>query len=279
MTATESVSVSFLPREHGATAMLLSPFVCAVVLSRRFSLESAALDAAALVAIVFAFALKDPLVTILRQRLVWKQARPETAVAWRWLAVEIPLLLACGAFLLLRGPGRAYLALGLSEAAFGVIAVWTTLRNRQRSEWFQVASAIALTATSLAACLAALGEVPVWGWELWVLCALQSTAGIFVIHARLEARAATHRTEPSQPGSRRSAKVAIGVLVVAAAAATYLGYRWTIPAALLVAAYGYGWELGRHTDRAALKMPLTRVGLQMLALSIVYGALLIAGLW
>ncbi len=194
MTATESAS--FFPREHGATAMLLMPFLCAAILARQVSPKSIALEAAAFVAVAFAFALKDPLVAILRQRFVWKQPHPEVAVAWRWLALELPLFLSSCAILLVYGPWRQYLVLGLCEAAFGTLAVWMNISNRQRSEWFQVVSAVALTATSLAACLAALGEVPVWGWELWVLCALQSTAGILVIHARLEARVSTHRTEP-----------------------------------------------------------------------------------
>jgi len=285
MTAIGPRSATFFPRDHGATAMLLSPFICAAVLAKRFSsLESAALksmvlEAVALAAVLVAFAVKDPLIVLFRQRLVWKQRRPETAVAWRWLAVEVPLLLACGALLLVYGPRRYFAFLGLGAGAFGALAVWINVRNRQRSEWFQVMSAISLTATSLVACLAALGEIPVWGWVLWILCALQATAGIFVVHARLDARANSHRTEPSQPGNRRHAKIAIAALVVAAAAAAILGYKLTIPAALLLAAFGYAWELGRHTNPASLKMPLTRVGQQALALSIVYGALLIAGLW
>ncbi len=278
MTAAEPKSVSFFPREHGATAMLLSPFVCALILARRFSsLESIALDAAALLAVAFAFAIKDPLVAVFRQRFKWKQRRPEASTAWRWLAVEIPVFLACGAILLVHGPRREYAVLGLCEGAFGVLAVRTNFRNKQRSPWFQVMSAIALTATSLVACLAALGAIPKWGWVLWTLCALQA-AGIFVVHARLDARNATCRTGPAEAGNRRAAKLAIAVLVVAAAA-IILGYRWTMAAALLLAACGYAWELKRQTDPAALKMPLTRVGLQALTLSIVYGALLIVGLW
>jgi hypothetical protein len=278
MAATDSKSVSFFPREHGATAMLLSPFVCAVILARRFSLESIALEAAALIATVFAFAVKDPLVAVFRQRFVWKQPHPETAVAWRWLAVEIPVLLACGAALLVHGPRREYALLGLCEGAFGALAVWMNVSNQQRSEWFQVISAVALAATSLAACLAALGGIPLWGWVLWALCCLQASAAIFVVHARLDARVATHRTL-SQPGSRRAAKIAIAGMAAAATAAVILDFRWIISAALLLAASGYTWELRRQTDSASLKMPLRRVGLQALALSSVYGALLIIGLW
>jgi hypothetical protein len=280
MTATSPKSVSFFPREHGATAMLLSPFVCAVILARRFSPESMALEAVALTAVVFAFAIKDPLVAVLRQRFVWREQRPESAVARRWVAVEAPVLLACGGILLFAGPRREYAWLALCEGIFGVLAVRMNFRNRQRSEWFQAVSAIALTATSLIACLAALGGIPVWGWVLWGLCALQAAAGIFVVHARLDARVALGRTGRAQGANRRAAKISIAIMAVAAAgAATIFGYRWTVPAALLLAACAYAWELRRQSNPAALKMPLTRVGVQALTLSIVYGILLIVGLW
>ena len=275
MTAIALKSVTFLPREHGGTAMLLSPFLYAAVLARRFTW----LEAAALIAAVMAFAMKDPLIVLFRQWLVWTHLRPETAIARRRLAVEGPVLAACAAALLVYGPRREFALLGMGAGVFGALAVWITVRNRQRSEWFQVASAIALTASSLATCLAALGQIPAWGWLLWALCAMQSTTGIFVVHARLEARAASHRAEPSQPGARRHAKIAIAVMVIAAAAAGVLGYRWFIPAALLIAAAGYGWELRRQADRASLRMLLTRVGQQALTLSILYGVLIVAGLW
>ena len=52
-----------------------------------------------------------------------------------------------------------------------------------------------------------------------------------------------------------------------------------IPAALMFAAGGYTFELHRQRSPESLKMPLTSVGIQTLTLTIVYGALVIAGLW
>ena len=265
------VKATFFPREHGATAMLLTPFFCAAILLRQVRWT----EAAALIAVVSAFAAKDPLVALVRQRLVWKQEHPETRMARRWLAVELLALTASGATLAMTGPWRPFALMGSAAAGFAVLAVWVSLRNRQRSEWFQVASAAALSSTSLVACLAVLGGVPRWGWWLWLLCALQSAAGIFVVHARLDARSAV-RTGASVNSSRRAAQVSVAVL---AAAAIAFWRNPFIAVALAIAASGYWWELGRQRHVRGLQMRLARVGVQMLALSILYGGLIVAGLW
>jgi hypothetical protein len=288
-----NVKATFFPREHGATAMLLTPFFCAAILMRQVRWT----EAVALIAVVSAFAANGPLVALVRQRLVWKHEHPETRMARRWLAVELLALAAGGAMLAIAGPWRPFAVLGSAGAGFALLAVWVNVRNRQRSEWFQVASAAALSSTSLVACLAVLGDVPRWGWWLWLLCALQAAAGIFVVHARLDARTAAARSaarsatrsaassagssptptgEPVSPASRRTAHVSVAVLALAAIA--FWRSPW-IAAALLIAAGGYWSELRRHRDVQSVQMPLARVGMQMLALSILYGALIVAGLW
>jgi hypothetical protein len=271
-----NVKATFIPREHGATAMLLTPFFSAAILLRQVRWT----EAAALIAVVSAFAAKDPLVALVRQRLVWKQEHPETTrMARRFLAVELLAAAASGAALAMTGPWRPFALMGSAAAGFAILAVWVSLRNRQRSEWFQVASAAALSSTSLVACLAVLGGVPRWGWWLWLLCALQASAGIFVVHARLDARSAARsaaRTGASVNSSRRAAQVSVAVLAAAAIA------FWQSPfiaVALAIAAGGYWWELWRQLHVRGLQMRLARVGVQMLALSILYGGLIVAGLW
>ena len=251
--------------------MLLTPFCSAAILVRQVRWT----EAVALIAVVSAFAAKDPLVALVRQRLVWKQQHAETRMARRWLAVELLAVAASGAMLAMTGPWRPLAILASAAAGFALLAVWVNVRNRQRSEWFQVASAAALTSTSLVVCLAVLGRVPRWGWLLWMLCALQAAAGIFVVHARLDARNAA-RTGASVTSSRRAAHVSVAVLAVAAIA--FWQSPW-IAVALLTAAGGYWWELRRQRHVQALQMPLARVGLQMLAGSILYGGLIVAGLW
>jgi len=265
------VAATFLPREHGATAMLLTPFGSAAILLRRVDWA----EAAALLAVVLVFAARDPLVVLLRQRLVWKQEHAETREAKRWLAAELILLAACGGVLAWEGPLLPFAVLGIGAAAFTLLAVWMNVRNRQRSEWFQVASAAGLSASSLAACLAVQKAIPPWGWLLWLLCTLQSVAGIFVVHARLDARMAL-RGGRGATAPPKAAWLAVAALAVAALA--FLKLPW-IAAALLSAAAGYGWELRRQRTPEGLQMRLQRVGQQLLALSVSYAVLAIVGLW
>jgi hypothetical protein len=265
---------SFFPREHGATAMLLLPFLAGAILLRRVSW----MEAIALAAIVLAFAVKDPLVVVARQRWVWNQPHPETRIARRWAALEILALAICGAALLYYGPRGAYILIGAGAAGFGALAIWVNVRNRQRAVWFQIASALALTSTSLLPGLSALGLIPRWAWTLWLLNALQSTAAIFVVHARLDARIAMRKSERGLSDNRRAAIVSIVVLVIAAGVFAVLQAPW-VTAALILAVAGYAFELHRQQDARSLRSPLTHVGLQSLALAALYGTLIIAGLW
>jgi hypothetical protein len=79
----------FLPREHGATAMLLTPIVCVAILAREWRW----CELAALTAAFATLAAKDPMVVLARQRFVWKQRHPETAAAVLWLAGWIVILI------------------------------------------------------------------------------------------------------------------------------------------------------------------------------------------
>jgi len=263
----------FIPREHGATAMLLTPFFAAAILLRRVYWP----ELVALVAVACAFAIKDPLVVIARQRFVWKQEHAETRSAKRSAIIQMLLLAICGITLVLARDWHGFVPLFLAAGVFTVLAVAMNLRNKQRSEWFQVASAIALSATCLLACLSATSSIPDWGWLLWVLCALQAVAGIFVVHARLDARIAARKGQKAQSRNRRAALVCQVCLILAAALFTTLGRFW-IASALIVAAVFYLAELRRQSRPASLQMPLKRVGLQALCLSIAYALLVIVDL-
>jgi len=265
---------NLVPREHGATAMLLTPFFCAAILLRQFFW----LELVALLGIGCAFAIKDPLIVIARQRLVWKQEHAETKPAKRPAVIEFSLLSACGLILVLTRDWRPFILLFLAAGAFTVLAVMVNVRNRQRSEWFQVASAVALTSTSLAACLSARGSIPGWGWLLWLLSTLQATAGIFVVHARLDARVAARKGAAESGGSRRAAFLCVMILLMAAALFVYFARFW-IGAALAAAAAGYFLELRRQKNPASLQMSLKSVGQQALTLSIVYSLMIVIGLW
>src|ERR1039458_2188916 len=116
----------FLPREHGATAMLLTPIVCAAILAREWRWGELATLAAAIAA-------KDPMVVLARQGFVWTQRHPETMIAVRWLAVWIAVLILCGLVLVHVWPMAAIMALGLGVSVFSAAAVTVNVKNRQRS--------------------------------------------------------------------------------------------------------------------------------------------------
>src|SRR5579863_8947094 len=177
----------FLPREHGATAMLLTPIVCAAILAGEWRWS----ELVTLIAAIAALAAKDPMVVLARQRFVWKQRHPETAAAMQWLAGWILILIPCGLVLAATWPLAAILVLGLGVCGFSALAVVTNVKNRQRSTPFQIVSAAALTSSSLVISISATGSIAPWCWWLWLLMALQATAGILVVHARLDARIAS----------------------------------------------------------------------------------------
>jgi hypothetical protein len=263
----------FLPREHGATAMLFTPIVCAAILAGGWHWAELATFTAAFAAL----AAKDPLVVLARQRFVWKQPHPETAVAARWFAGWTAVLALSGVLLLAVWPFKAVVVMGLGVAVISALAIAVNVRNRQRSTLFQIASAVALTSSSLATSLSASGTIKPWCWWLWLLLALQATAGILVVHARLDARIALRSAVRGTQEFRRAAQIAVLVLTLAAIAFGILGHGW-IAAALLIAAAGYAYDLYRQRDSTALQMPLTTVGQRALALSSVFAVLLIVGL-
>jgi len=270
----QSSKTTFLPREHGATAMLLIPIICAAILARQWRWSELATLSAAFAAL----AAKDPMVVLTRQRFVWKQRHAETTTATRWLAGWGVLLALSGIVLLASWPLKAVVAMGLGVGAFSALAIAVNVTNRQRSTLFQIASAVALTSSSLATSLSATGTIAPWCWWLWILMAMQATAGILVVHARLDARVALRGTEAASLQYRRSAQVALIALVCAAVAAALLGRIW-IALALLVPVAGYWYDLRSQRNGEGLQLPLKKVGQRALALSSLFAFIIVIGLW
>jgi hypothetical protein len=142
---------------------------------------------------------------------------------------------------------------------FSSLAVAISVKNRQRSTLFQIASAAALTSSSLATSLSATGAIAPWCWWLWLLMAMQATAGILVVHARLDAYIASRGTAPASERFQRAAQVSLGALTCAAVTAAILGRGWIAV--------------------ALLQIPLKTVGQRALALSSLFSVLLIIGFW
>jgi hypothetical protein len=257
--------------------MLMIPIVCAAILARQWRWS----ELATLTAAFAALAAKDPLVILARQRFVWKQRHPETAVAAKWFAGWGAVLFLSGSVLLITWPFIAVVTMGLGVAAFTALAIAVNVTNRQRSTLFQIASAAALTSSSLATSLSATGGIARWCWILWLLMAMQATAGILVVHARLDARIAL-RQPASAPGKsarfRHAAQVSLASLACAAAATAVLGHTW-IALALLTPVMGYSFDLRSQRNAENLQLPLKKVGQRALALSSLFAVLLIVGFW
>jgi 4-hydroxybenzoate polyprenyltransferase len=159
-----------------------------------------------------------------------------------------------------------------------MLAIVINVKNRQRSPLFQIASAAALTSSSLATSLSATGTIAPWCWWLWLLMAMQATAGILVVHTRLDPRVASRGTAQASKHLRSAAQVSLSALAGAAVTAAILGHGW-IALALLVVVMGYWYDLRGQQDPAVLKTPLKTVGQRALALSSLFAALLIIGFW
>lgn len=262
------------PREHGATAMLLVPMFSAALLARTWRWT----EIAALLAAFSALAVKDPLVTLARQRLVWRTPHEETRRARHWLAAWMAALAICGSVLAATWPPEATAAMGAGALGFSILAVFVNVKNRQRSVPFQIASAAALTSGCLAMSLSATGSVAPWSMRLWGLMALQSATGILVVHARLDARIALRAPASASATYRRASSVLLGAVGCAAAWAAFAGSLWIATGLALILA-GYGYDLRRQRDAADLQRPLTSVGRRALAISTAFAVLVTVGLW
>ena len=169
------------PREHGAWSLLLTPLSAALIVAGRVNLLTGAVLGAALAL----FLLREPLLVLARQRWVWREEKPESALARRWVAA-LGLVLAGFGVALARAWGLPLVAvMAAGAAALTMAAVWMALRNRQRSVWFQTMSCGGLAFTAVAAARSVNEGFPAWSWILWGLCWLQGVAGILVVHTGL----------------------------------------------------------------------------------------------
>jgi hypothetical protein len=266
---------SLIPREHGAWAMLLQPFIAALLVYHRLTWQVAP----TLAAVVLVFLLRDPLTVLARQKWVWRGERPETAVARRYLAVEVILLALCGGMLAIVWPLRVLAALGGAAGALTILAVYMTVHNRQRAIWLQALSATGLSSSALAACLAISPAVPSWGWWIWALHAAHFLGGILVVHVRLEGRVALRKAGAELTAGflrmRREAALVQASFVIAAVALLARGF-WFYGAALAGSAVFHLVDLYRLHSEQALFLPMKSVAKRALTASIIFTLLVVA---
>lgn len=253
--------------------MLLLPYICGLLLARQWHWSAVPATAA----LLGVFLIRQPLIVLGRQQWIWTQPRPESVVAKRWLGGLLLLLIVAAPPLAGRWGWPLFGIFSAGAVALTALAVWMTLRNRQRSVWLQAISATGLTASALAASLSAAGEFRPWSWWLWGLSAVHSTAAVLVVHHRLEMRAALKSATAEAPRFRRPA-LAAQLGLIAGGAFFLLSEKLWLAAAVIVSALMHLWDLVAIRNAQALQTPLRTVGLRALALHVVFSALVTLGL-
>jgi hypothetical protein len=135
-----------------------------------------------------------------------------------------------------------------------------------------------LSGSCIAACLAVTGEIPQWCWWWWTLHAVHFLTGILVVHVRLDARIQAHRGVPADDRLRREA-VYVQAMAAAGAAGLLLAGFFVYGAALALSAVVHFRDLSTARTLAAIAMPMTKVGLRALAVSILFTLVLAGGVW
>lgn len=265
-----------MPREHGAWAMLLQPFLGALLVLRSLSW----LLLPALACMLLVFLIREPLIVLARQKWIWRDPHAEALPARKMVLLYGGLLCAAGGWLLLVWPMWIVAAFGFAASLMTALAVYMTIRNKQRAAWFQALSAAGLSSSCIVACLAVTGNVPAWGWWWWALHSAHYLTGILVVHVRLEARIQARMKKPALSGAflsmRREAAMIQGLLAVGSVALLAIGKPYYALAGVLSAAAHFRDLFTAHTP-AAIAMPMVTVGKYALVGSIIFGLLMIAG--
>lgn len=263
------------PREHGAWSMLLQPFLAGLILFG----TGGWMAVATLACMLALFLLKEPLIVLGRQQFVWREQKPESKVALRWALAAGAMLLAGAVSHWAVWPRPYLIAFGLGALALTGAAAWLAIRNEQRSIWLQVVSAAGLTAGAPAIALTATGQIPREALILWACSALGCVSGVLTVRALLEARIAAKRKVPLVPVFRGPAWIAQWVTLGAALAAfLVLRNPWIGAALVFIAVIHITRTLRQLGNSELLGKPLTRVGFEAMAGSMIFTALLVTGL-
>ena len=253
--------------------MLLLPFLSAWILARGGGWPVIA----ALGAVLATFLMREPVLVLLRQHYRWPQPRVETPAARRSLALLAPILSLSGAALAFSVPILPLMALGALAAILMALYLWGAMNNRQRSPWLQAAGAVGLSASAPLAYLAAGRHIDQIVLLLWAAHIVHGIASVLVIHARLDAIAAHRRGSPAAPPVLASRIAQAGAALFAATLAIS-GFP-VLGAAAAFPVLVHTLDLRRLDDPAFLKTKLQKVGLRELAISTVFSAATVTGLW
>ena len=274
-----------LPREHGAWAMLLMPYLVGTATAGWGGWPSLLL----LVSVLLIFSSSRSLELLLQHRPLGPTSadtasRAGAAGRWRQALLRLAIYLgvggATGVVLLLRYDRWALLAIG--GLALAVLVGQVLLRGRRldRSWAARLLSIAALSATGPAAHYTATGILDRHALAIWVLVFLYLGSSVFYV--RLFYPASTRQGNRADPHVRRRAEMhMLGYL-----AATFLSVIALVAAGLLphLAAAAFvplvgkvAWACFRREDRPSLK----RIGLAEIGHTTLFAFLAIAAvaLW
>jgi hypothetical protein len=167
-------------------------------------------------------------------------------------------------------------SLGAGGLALYAGTVYLTLRNRQRSVWYQLVSVPGLTASALLGFLAASGELVPTAFWVWMLFTAHLSVSVLVVRAQLEGSvAALKKRAPFQrpKASRCHAALAEGVLWLILGLVALQGQP-QVALAFLPPSVFHCWLLWRlGSERRAVSMH--RVGFAALIASVSFSVILI----
>ena len=182
-----------------------------------------------------------------------------------------------GFILLLSLPPLPLLVLGGGAALLTGVAVLLSAPNYQRNPVLQIASTIGLTASSLAAYLAARGHLDAMAFLIWALCAAHSAASVLVVHARLEWIVVSRNSPPASASlpQRRNALLAQAGLWLFLGGLAVSGRPWVILPFLPPSSLHW-WELWQMRSGTRRRVSMRRIGWAQLGASAAFCFLLIA---
>ena len=259
------------PREHGAWGMLLVPLVTGAAVGLLDGGNWPALAPLTIVALSL-FWMRTPLESWIGAAAI--RARSDGELALVRNVVAILALVSAGAAIWLFWGFRNFHLLWIGAAAGAAFVVQAVVKrgwNRARTAP-QIIGAAGLTSLAAAGYGAATGRLDAQAWTAWLANFLFAFNQIQYVHLRIEgARAASSKEKLLLGRGFLLGHVGLTV-VLGLAAAAHLFPWWAAAAFVPVLVRGFSWFVAPPRPLA-----IYALGKQELALSIVFGILLVAG--
>jgi hypothetical protein len=215
-----------IPREHGAWAILYTPYLIGTMVAGAVEPVPSLL---LLLAITAVFLAREPATHLLRRR------RTEGAAAW--LATYGLIAAVCGAVLILYCGRTALLQIGAAAGlAFGLHAAlqaWPARKRLDRSLWGEMISVAALTLTAPAAYAVVRGNLDGTAAFVWAACLVFFWSGI--LHVKMFLAAVRIKGAFTTDDRRQVAAASFAYHVAATILVAWAAYSVGGPAGGLIA--------------------------------------------